>query len=314
MAEVKVRRHKKGQVQETDGSMPLKCKKCDANLTDVILGDPPACPYCHAAIKLRNPPAAPVNPNEPKPESSTEKPTSKTMTIGTETHEATGTFQATGIKARVIIPEVSKIEINKVSAEKGKLETKVTFTVGNINEISLLRIVHMMGQNVKVGVNIVAEKLQTDFLDIVDPATQQTMLAQISRKDLEDRGYLTATPTDAQVKAAVKAVEDKKRKSVSQTTFTCFEKTSARLQDVEGVSVYDVSEIVGERQLLGVTPLVVDLFIGVKYTLRFIKEGYVDAVEKIKPSVPSVTRSVEMVKVLPIEEKTAEMDKAAATT
>jgi hypothetical protein len=193
---------RKKQLAMVDGHMPVKCPKCKENIADCILGEPPTCPYCHEIINLGNPPAAPIKEGEVKPEKQ-----SKTLTIGTETHEATGKFTEYGIRARVIIPEVSGIEINKVSADKGKLLTKVTFTVGNINEVSLLRIIHMMGQGVKVGVNIVADKLQTDFLDIVDPVTTQTMLAQISRKDLEDRGYLMKQPTEAEIRAAVKKAE-----------------------------------------------------------------------------------------------------------
>jgi hypothetical protein len=162
-------RKKKQAVLEPDA--PLKCKVCEVDLTDVVMGDPPVCPYCGEPVPLKDkpveptPPAIEITPIQSKPESY-------------------------GIRANVIIPQISDIEVNKLAINKdGKMVTKITLEVENLNEISLLRIVHMMGSRVQMHATIGADKLQTDFLDIVDPETNKKALAQVSRKDLEEKGF-----------------------------------------------------------------------------------------------------------------------------
>jgi hypothetical protein len=59
-----------------------------------------------------------------------------------------------------------------------------------------------------MGLVITAEKLQTDFLDVLDPVSNKRVLAQVSQKDIEDHGFgQTAAPTEAQ-KVVNKIIEE----------------------------------------------------------------------------------------------------------
>jgi len=154
---------------------PLKCKFCEADLTDKVLGEPPVCPLCGEPVTLKD---KPVETPEPAPVVFQPKP------------------EQYGIRANVIIPQISDIEVNKVAINKdGRMVTKITLEIENLNEISLLRIVHMMSSRVQMHATIGADKLQTDFLDILDPKTNKEALAQVSRKDLEEKGFYNLSET-----------------------------------------------------------------------------------------------------------------------
>lgn len=198
-----VKRGRPHKQKLTDPAMPLKCSNCNEDLTSVVLDpDKPVCPFCGTAFKLPDQAPAPVTESE--------KPRVE-VTVSTGRQEMTGTLNDYGIRARVVIPEISDIEVNKVAIGKGgKLITKITFQTENVNEVSLLRIIHMMSQGVRMGISIVAEKLQTDFLDIVDPATNKMILAQVSRRDLEDKGFGISPSTDKVSVEANKVVQDAK--------------------------------------------------------------------------------------------------------
>ncbi len=166
-------RKKKQAIMEPDA--PLKCSFCESDLSDVILGDPPVCPNCGEPVPLKDKPSK-QSAEESKPESIPTPPSPDDY----------------GIHANVIIPFISDIEVNKVAINKdGKIVTKLTLEIENLNEISLLRIVHMMSSRVQMHATIGADKLQTDFLDLIDPKTQKPVLAQVSRKDLEEKGFYT---------------------------------------------------------------------------------------------------------------------------
>lgn len=173
---------RKKQTQLTDPDAPVKCKFCEADLTDAILGDPPVCPYCGEAVKLKDKPIVIENVTE----TVEEKPNG--AKVVSSSVPLTTNY---GIAMNVHIPQISEIEINKVAiAKDGKMLTKLTIEVENLNEVSLLRIIHMMNARVRMHVAIGADHIQTDFLDLIDPKTTKEALAQVSRKDLEDKGVI----------------------------------------------------------------------------------------------------------------------------
>jgi len=99
----------------------------------------------------------------------------------------------------------------------GKMIVKISFEaetssdsdgINGISEPSIFRIIHMMQQHAKMGAIITCSKLQTDFMDILDPASNKRILAQVTQKDLEDRGFgQTTAPTEAQ-KVVNKIIEE----------------------------------------------------------------------------------------------------------
>jgi len=114
------------------------------------------------------------------------------------------------IRAIVSIPEVTKFEFDKVGINKeGKLTTKISFEVEDIAEVSLFRIVHMLNQKVRVFINIGADKLQSDFLDLVDPVVRDRVLAKVTPADLMLGGILNKLEQPAPVTPGGNGTEEK---------------------------------------------------------------------------------------------------------
>jgi len=186
-----------------DPSLPIKCKECGCKLSDYVI-DPekPECPVCHKAFRLPEIPPEPIKEGEPKP--------GIEVTVSTGGKEMTGTLTDYGIRARVNIPRISEIEFSKIgiSTKSGKLLSKITIQCEDVSETSILRIIHMMNQRCQMGLVITAEKLQTDFLDVLDPVSNKRVLAQVSQKDIEDHGFgQVEAKTPAQI-ASNKLIEE----------------------------------------------------------------------------------------------------------
>jgi hypothetical protein len=211
MARKYTRKHK-------DASMPVKCKKCGFKFTDYALDvEHPVCPECHEPIKMPDIPPAPITDQENKPAN----PPAIEMTL---THPdgqtISGKFTDYGIRARVNIPQISEIEFSKIgiSAKTGRLLSKISIQCEDVSETSILRIIHMMNQKCKMGLVITAEKLQTDFLDVLDPVSNKRVLAQVSQKDIEDHGFGVREPKTPADEAANKLIQDAKDKATKEAS------------------------------------------------------------------------------------------------
>jgi predicted amino acid-binding ACT domain protein len=196
--------------------MPVTCRKCGCKLSEYVLDvEHPFCPECHAPVKLPPLPAAPVTENEAKPESSINPPTLEMTLTHPDGKTISGKFTDYGIKARVVIPMISEIQFDKIgiAAKSGKLLSKISIQCEDVSETSILRIIHMMNQKCKMGMVITAEKLQTDFLDVLDPVSNKRVLAQVSQKDIEDHGFgVTEGNTEAN-----KLIQEAKDKAMKES-------------------------------------------------------------------------------------------------
>ena len=209
---------RKYKTKAKEPSLPVKCKKCGFKFTDYALDvEHPVCPECHEPIKMPDIPPAPITGNENKPDKQTPPPIEIAMTTG-DGHTITGQFTDYGIKARVPINEIHNLAFNKIGLNAdGKMIVKISFEaetssdsdgINGISEPSIFRIIHMMQQHAKMGAIITCSKLQTDFMDILDPVSNKRILAQVTQKDLEDRGFgQTTAPTEAQ-KVVNKIIEE----------------------------------------------------------------------------------------------------------
>ena len=209
---------RKYKTKAKEPSLPVKCKKCGFKFTDYALDvEHPVCPECHEPIKMPDIPPAPITGNENKPDKQTPPPIEIAMTTS-DGHTITGQFTDYGIKARVPINEIHNLAFNKIGLNAdGKMIVKISFEaetssdsdgINGISEPSIFRIIHMMQQHAKMGAIITCSKLQTDFMDILDPVSNKRILAQVTQKDLEDRGFgQTTAPTEAQ-KVVNKIIEE----------------------------------------------------------------------------------------------------------
>jgi hypothetical protein len=214
---------RKFKTRAKDPSMPIMCKKCGCKLSEYVLDvEHPFCPECHAPVRLPDIPPAPINENENKPDNSGNghKPCIEVM-VSTGGKEMTGTLTDYGIRARVAIPQISEIEFSKIgiSTKTGRLLSKISIQCEDVSETSILRIIHMMNQKCKMGMVITAEKLQTDFLDVLDPVSNKRVLAQVSQKDIEDHGFgvrEAKTPAEEQANKLIQEAKEKAAKEAGE--------------------------------------------------------------------------------------------------
>ena len=212
---------RKYKTKAKEPSMPVMCKKCGCKLSEYVLDvEHPVCPECKEPVRLPPMPPADITPNENKPDTGTAAPPPAIEMTLTHPDGQTisGKFTDYGIRARVVIPMITEIEFSKIgiSTKTGRLLSKISIQCEDCSETSILRIIHMMNQKCKMGLVITAEKLQTDFLDVLDPVSNKRVLAQVSQKDIEDHGFgVTEGNTaankliqEAKDKAAKEAVED----------------------------------------------------------------------------------------------------------
>ena len=212
MARKYTRKHK-------DASMPVMCKKCGCKLSEYVLDvEHPVCPDCHEPVRMPPIPPADITPNENRPAAGTATaPPAIEMTL---THPdgqtISGKFTDYGIRARVVIPMITEIEFSKIgiSTKTGRLLSKISIQCEDCSETSILRIIHMMNQKCKMGLVITAEKLQTDFLDVLDPVSNKRVLAQVSQKDIEDHGFGVTEGNTAANKLIQEAKESAKKDEV----------------------------------------------------------------------------------------------------
>ena len=224
---------RKFKTKAKEPSLPVKCKKCGFKFTDYALDvEHPVCPECHEPIKMPDIPPAPITGNENKPDKQTPPPPIEiAMTTG-DGHTITGQFTDYGIKARVPINEIHNLAFNKIGLNAdGKMIVKISFEaetssdsdgINGISEPSIFRIIHMMQQHAKMGAIITCSKLQTDFLDILDPVSNKRILAQVTQKDLEDRGFGQVRAITNADKAANKAIEDARIKKLDEENDAAF--------------------------------------------------------------------------------------------
>jgi hypothetical protein len=188
----------------------------------VINPEKPECPVCHKAFRLPEIPPAVITENENKPDNSGNghKPGIE-VTVSTGGKEMRGTLTDFGIRARVNIPQIQELSIGKIGMNKdGKLMASFSFQAVytadteefGFTESALYRIIHMLNQHCKMGVTFTADKVQTDFLDILDPANGKRVLAQVSRADLEAKGFGIRETKEASPEAE-KAIEEAKERA-----------------------------------------------------------------------------------------------------
>ncbi len=215
--------------KQKEPSMPVMCKKCGCKLSEYVLDvEHPVCPECKEPVRLPPLPPADIAPNENKPETVTTPKSDKIeMTLTNEKgHTMTATITPEyGIKTRVAINEIHNLAFNKIGMDSsGKMIIKISFEaetssdadgINGISEPSIFRIIHMMQQHAKMGAIITCSKLQTDFMDILDPVSNKRVLAQVSQKDIEDHGFgQTTAPTEAQ-KVVNKMIEEARVKMLA---------------------------------------------------------------------------------------------------
>jgi hypothetical protein len=215
MARKYTRKHK-------DASMPVMCKKCGCKLSEYVLDvEHPVCPDCHEPVRMPPIPPADIAPNENKPDKNPPPPAIEMTLTHPDGQTISGKFTDYGIRARVVIPMITEIEFSKIgiSTKTGRLLSKISIQCEDCSETSILRIIHMMNQKCKMGLVITAEKLQTDFLDVLDPVSNKRVLAQVSQKDIEDHGFgvrEAKTPADEAANKLIQEAKDKAAKEADE--------------------------------------------------------------------------------------------------
>lgn len=212
---------RKYKTKAKEPSMPVMCKKCGFKFSDYALDvEHPVCPECHEPVRMPPLPPADITPNENKPDNGTAAPPPAIEMTLTHPDGQTisGKFTDYGIRARVVIPMITEIEFSKIgiSTKTGRLLSKISIQCEDISETSILRIIHMMNQKCKMGLVITAEKLQTDFLDVLDPVSNKRVLAQVSQKDIEDHGFGMQEPKTPADIAANKLIQEAKDKATKE--------------------------------------------------------------------------------------------------